>query len=392
MRVLWHSNAPWAGTGYGQQTSLFCRALQGEGHDVAVSAFYGLAGASLTWEGLHVYPSGVDTYGNDVLVGHARDWRADVVVTLVDVWVLNAGRLSELDVACWTPIDHDPIPPEVVRTLEASGARPWAMSRFGERLLHDAGLDCDYVPHGIDTDLFVPRDRPATREEIGLPPDAFIVGMIAANKGFPARKGFAEAIAAFAEFRKERPDAYLLLQTEPHGIYAGVHLPSILTRYGVPPECVSLSDERDHLVGYSPELMAKIVGSLDVLFNPAYGEGFAIPIIEAAACGIPSIVTDWTAMPEVGAVGWQVDGQPLWTQQGSWWKVPAVNGLLAALEDAYEKRDDAEIREAAREHALGYDYRRVLREYLLPALEGLAARSGVSSPISTAPLPASVTA
>jgi hypothetical protein len=37
--ILLHSNAPWAASGYGQQTKLFAPRLRDLGHHVAISAF-----------------------------------------------------------------------------------------------------------------------------------------------------------------------------------------------------------------------------------------------------------------------------------------------------------------------------------------------------------------
>ncbi len=72
MKVLIHSNAPWAGTGYGQQCSMFAKLLQEQGHEPGVSAFWGLNGSFLTWQGIPVWPGGVDGYGNDVILENAR--------------------------------------------------------------------------------------------------------------------------------------------------------------------------------------------------------------------------------------------------------------------------------------------------------------------------------
>ena len=44
-KLLWHSNAPWAPTGYGQQTGLFAPRLA-EKYDMAISSFYGLEGSA----------------------------------------------------------------------------------------------------------------------------------------------------------------------------------------------------------------------------------------------------------------------------------------------------------------------------------------------------------
>ena len=56
MRILWSSNAPWAGTGYGNQTRTFVPRIKDLGHDMAVLAFYGLEGAQINWQGIPIYP------------------------------------------------------------------------------------------------------------------------------------------------------------------------------------------------------------------------------------------------------------------------------------------------------------------------------------------------
>ena len=70
-------------------------------------------------------------------------------------------------------------------------AQAWkriAMSKFGVEETHKAGLDCMYVPHGVDTNVFKPGDKAEARQRLGLPQDKFIVGTVAMNKGNPSRK------------------------------------------------------------------------------------------------------------------------------------------------------------------------------------------------------------
>ena len=45
-RILWVSNAPWATTGYGQQTAQLTTRLKANGDEVAIAANYGLEAAS----------------------------------------------------------------------------------------------------------------------------------------------------------------------------------------------------------------------------------------------------------------------------------------------------------------------------------------------------------
>ena len=130
-RLLWHSNAPWVPTGYGQQTALFAPPLAGH-YDLAISAFFGLSGASLKYAGVPVYPGTQGGYGNEQILGHARrhfngDPRGGLTVTLMDVWVLDTAIWDQLDLACWVPVDHDPVPPMVHSFFARTSAIPIAM-------------------------------------------------------------------------------------------------------------------------------------------------------------------------------------------------------------------------------------------------------------------------
>ena len=369
------TNGPLSGTGYGAQTAMFCKLLKEAGHDVAISAFYGgIPGAIYRWHDIPVYPGGLHQYGNDVILRHAAqhfggDLQDGLIVTLVDVWVLDGASHTRVRVANWTPVDHKPIPAHCRAYFDASGSVPIAMSRFGEGELHSEGFNPLYCPHGVDTGVFHPRDRRESRKALGLPEDVFLVGMVAANKGYPPRKGFSQGIEAFAKFRETHADALLYLHTETTGAIQGVNIPLLLNAHKLPQEAVVLCDQYRYMLSFPVEYMRAMYSALDVLLNPSFGEGFGIPIIEAAACGTPAIVTGWTSMPEVGRVGWGVGGQRFFTDQRSFMLIPDVDQLAAALESAYT--DAAGMRDEAREHALTYGADRVTQEFWIPALAQL---------------------
>lgn len=374
MKVLIASNAPWASTGYGTQTRQLAERLRDHGHEVGIFAFYGLAGSRLDWNGIRVYPGYSDPYGNDVLAQHAQthfggDVRGGLVITLIDAWVLNPGVIGQLNCLSWTPVDHEPCPPRVVQALKGGGQVPVAMTRFGERMLKDAGLSPVYAPHGIDTRTFRPlEDRDACKAKHGIAPDRFVVGMVAANKGKPPRKGFPEAIEAFARFQREHPNALLYLHTEATGVHDGVNLPNLLAHHKVPTDAVKFVDQYQHcVIGLSDPEMCEVFNSLDVLLSPSYGEGFGIPIVEAQACGTPVVVTDCTAMSELGEAGWKVSGQAQWTAQEAFWTTPSVDELTWALGEAHKTA--ARLRTHAREFAERYDADRVFAEHWLPIIE-----------------------
>lgn len=387
-KILWHSNAPWVPTGYGAQTGLFAPQLA-KHYDLALSSFFGLEGHPITWEGIPVLPGMGGEFGNETLPQHAARWfngdqRGGLVVTLMDVWVLNAVMASTLNMACWVPVDHEPAPPAVYEFFAKSSAVPIAMSRFGERML--ARYDPLYVPHGVDTTVFKPYPRKETREEVGLPEDAFLVGMVAANKGRPSRKGFSQAFQAFKKLRDEHDNAYLYLHTSisPH-FGGGEDIKSMTVAMGIPDEAVLTTDQYRMMFNpHPPEAMARIYSTLDVLLNPAMGEGFGIPVIEAQACGTPVIVSDCTAMAEIGKAGWKVRVEPYWTGQNSWQGMPIVGDIAKALEQCYTMTDErrANLRAQARVHALAYDLERVMDEFMLPALRAAEQRFASQEPVT----------
>lgn len=291
---------------------------------------------------------------------------------------------SKLNLACWVPVDHEPCAPGVVRFFKESGAIPIAMSHFGEGLLKDVGLDPLYCPHAVDTSVFRPHPKEEVRKEVGIPNDAFLVGMVAANKGRPSRKGFQQALEAFRLFKMKHDEAILYLHTvaNPHAA-AGEDILSMARALGIQDSVVVAPTYRMMFDPLPSDSMAQVYGAMDVLLNPSMGEGFGVPILEAASCGIPSIVTNFSSMPQVsGEAGWHVGCRPYWTPGNSWQAVPDVGEIVEALEQSYGQSEDERKTRAhkARNHALDYDIKAVVKEFMLPALEAAQERLGDRTP------------
>jgi len=90
VRILWSSNSPFAATGYGQQTACAARRLKDMGHDIAILAFYGLQGSRVDWGDIPIYPNPSQDWGIKSSPMFYKDWKADILITLVDVWVMGA--------------------------------------------------------------------------------------------------------------------------------------------------------------------------------------------------------------------------------------------------------------------------------------------------------------
>ena len=377
MRILLHSNAPWAPTGYGTQCALIAKSLRNLGHDVAISAFYGLAGNVIEWEGFTVYPCGLHEFGDDIVDSHAKHWRADCFITLQDTWTLplDLGHRGIPWVAL-VPVDSDPLAQSVATPLRASCFQVVAYSKFGRDKLSEAGIQADYIPHGIDMTIYYPDPTPKgeLKERLGFPSDSFLVGMVAANKGWPSRKSFEECFTAFAQFAKEYPDAQFYAHSMAPPVYKGPDLNDLGAAYGIS-DRLRFANPYFLLAGLDAGEMRKNYSAFDVLLNPSYGEGFGIPIVEAQACGVPVIVTDYSSMPELCGGGWLVQpARKHWTPLNNFNMEPSIPGILEALREAYRHRGNEKIRADALHLAQRYDQRIIETEFWKPFLERLEDR------------------
>lgn len=389
MKILLHSNGPNVSTGYGVQAAQLLPQLKGAGIDVACSVTYGQQGSAGTWRGITMYPCGYEVNSNDVIHNHALhhfegDELGGWIITLMDVWALQNPLIADFQVAAWVPVDHDPVPPGVLEFFERTGAVPVAMSRFGEHLLFDAGLDPVYVPLAVDTKVMKPTpvieldgQVRGARELLRIPDDAFVVGMVAMNKGWARdRKGFNEALRAFAEFQRRHPDAILYLHTEMHGKAEGIPLPDLIKKAGIPQEAIRWVDQYAYRLGVPDNMMAATYTAMDVLLAPSHGEGFCVPLIEAQACGTPVIATDFSsqrelASPDYGAAGWVVQGQREYDPaQRADYVVPFIFDVVDKLEKAYVA-DLAAMAKDAVAFASRYDAEVVFDQYWRPFLATL---------------------
>ena len=370
------SNSPWSCTGYGNQTRMFVPRLKALGHEMAIHAFYGLQGGILNWDGVPVYPVGYHPYGQDIMAAHAGHFGADIAITLIDAWVMEPRMHGpRLRWVPWYPVDQDPIPPPVAEKVRQA-YQPIVYSKYGEAKSRDAGIDCRYVPHGVETKTFHPMDRQEARESVPLPDDRFVVGMVAANKGIPSRKSFPQCFEAFAQFHKAHADAMLYVHTVVGTENGGINLIELAEYFGLKGS-VFFCDQYRNMIGLPEPHMAALYNSFDVLLSPSMGEGFGIPILEAQACGTPVITGEWTSMPELTFSGWMVprsEAEPCWSGIGSFYFTPRIEAIRILLEEAYARSGDPSVKEAARRGALEYDADRVTEKHWLPVLEEIEGR------------------
>ncbi len=388
LRMLYSSNAFWAASGYGVQgRSLLPRLAKlpefGGPENIAMFAWYGLQGGIHNVNGFRIYPQGSDAYGNDVIGAYTKHFNANLVISLIDVWVMRdtAKAVHPAFWCPWLPIDHDPVPKAVLNALEGAYL-PLTYAKWGHRMLTEAGVENHYIPHGIEPSTYKVLDDidkvRSFRDRNFFSPDHLTV-MVAANKGFPDRKAFQVQLRAWAEFAKDKPGAKLYIHTEPSQVYGGIDFAALTKTLGIN-ERVYFPDRLQYHLGMPAEYLSLVYNSADAFLGAAMSEGFGIPIIEAQACGCPAIVTDFSAMPELVRWGYAVSpADMVWTPMNSYQAWPSAPGITHALQELYDQwegygkawPDEQRRKVSAAIHA-EYDWDTIVRDQWAPLITQLA--------------------
>lgn len=380
LRLLLATDAPHATSGYSIQARHILHIWRDLGHTAAVCATFGHHGSISEWDGFPVYPGGLDGFGNDAIGPAARDFNADLVVTLKDVWVYRPAEWGQgVRWLPMVPVDHDPLPQGIAQILRSAPAYGTiAYSPHGRDNLADAGFAPFFAPHCYDPAVMFPEDRAAARAALGIPDDTFVVGMVAVNRGgIPSRKAWPQNLEGFALFAREHPQARLLLHTYTgeEGHEQAVNLPVLADQLGIT-DRIAFVDQAAYKHGLPDAHMRRFYSAIDLLNAVSLGEGFGVPTLEAQAVGTPVLVGDWCAQRDLcfgGAALPPEDALRFYDGQGAYVYVPhpqAIAGALHVLAGELAA-GRAAISRKAQEGARRYEYSRVREDWraVLGALE-----------------------
>lgn len=376
MKILIASNGGWCNTGYGIQTGYWAPRLKSLGHDVEVFAFYGLRGNKIEYDGVTYYPKANQKHGADIIEARVKRLRPDVLITIYDPWVFPSDlgkRIRPTLWIPWMPVDHDPVPGLVLSKIE-SAYKPVSYSKWGRRMLRDAGVaNAGYIPLGVDTSIFN-RDiisKKKARDFMDLPQDGFIVGHVGVNKEYPSRKCFDLNMQAFRILLEEEPNAHLYIHSYVGTEKGGLNLVNMAKAYGIEKH-VHFPDQYRYVDGFTPKEMACMYRSLDVYLGTTRSEGFGLPIVEAQACGVPAITTEFSSMPELTASGWLVEPvMKIMTMLYSHQSLPSVEGTAKRLIESSKLSKSAyeQVSQSASRFAEDFDCDKLLSKYWEPFLK-----------------------
>jgi glycosyltransferase involved in cell wall biosynthesis len=383
LKLLWLSNFS-SDSAYALQSKLLIPRLKAIGHEVHVLELTQGRGKPRVVNDVNVLPVGKDPLGSDSVLEHFRRGGFHAAITLVDPWGLNPDIMKQVPWFPFSPIDTQPVSPRNVNSLK-SCVRPIAITRWGAEQLRTAGFNPLYLPHGYDPSVWHPSDRVAAREALGIPPHVFFAAFVGVNDSLPSRKGIAELLYAWQMFRSQHEDVQLYLHTDPQGNipetgnHGGIDIPVLLQTLMLhnDPSIKLVDTFRYRTQSIPASELALVANAADVLLLPGKGEGFGVPIIEFAACGTPSIVTNFGSMAELaGQMGGQVLQFELdWGWQNAMTAKVLIPAIIQGLERAYAERG-TQAGEARREKAIegaqAYDINRVFMEHGISTFETIA--------------------
>jgi len=215
----------------------------------------------------------------------------------------------------------------------------------GEQL--DLSEKIKIVPHGVDLSIFQPNPEQKERNFTFL-----------ANKGWAQgindRGGIQWLLKAFhAEFSNtESVELRIKINTTycPPGWDFNVEMKKLgIEKKEDSPSILVSTDNVEQ------KLMAQFYEG-DVFVSPTMGEAFNLPCIEAMACGVPVITTNFGGQTDFVTQenGWLVDGKLVdvtWDMpyEGVKWMQPDVDELRKTMRDCFENKKvvDEKGREAA---------------------------------------------
>jgi glycosyltransferase involved in cell wall biosynthesis len=396
MKIIWNSSTPLGHSGYGNISKELVPRFKNAEHEIRIAVKH-------WYYGYHEW-NGTDMFSG-LFLGHVNDMLEqedfDYIISCWDIWSLH-GKLHfpKNKWIAYVPIDTEWIAQrykEVLLGLDIPGqvdrgpGQFIAMSKHGKRELEGMGLESLYAPIGVNTKIFKPNPeiRIKYRKSLELTDDNFFVGTVGLNYA-DDRKGFIPLLQAFKEFIKEHPEARLYIHTHAPGkTENSLNYGQISDMLGLYDKVLYANQANYDLGRMTEEQLSNLYNTFDVFCLPTKGEGFGMPILEAAACGIPTIMTDTTTGPEFHAARitpWLISVDSVddkkWMPNGTWRLEPRPSEILKALNCAYDfwkTSDYGQLKKRVREGALAYDWDVVWDKYWRPILKMLESELNAES-------------
>ena len=395
LNILWNSDRIIGGySAYSKVSNQCCTRLAKLGHRVAHIPM-GMANrmGEQMYEDVLIYKSGASPWNEDIALDRYNQFNADMFIALKETWVFNNIHKLAMNFVPYVPIDHSPVSPTMLSRLHTA-FKVIVPSRFAQRELKKAGIEnVVYVPHGVDTGTYRILEGRKTdcKKQWYVDPDDFTVLMVSMNR---SRKLNARQFRIYQRFREMNPDvkSHLMfwgnmMPAGGQGVDGAVGLGVSDVGVNLIPEVLQLGlgeaitwpDQgmiREGIPEWSGEDyeggwdMVKLYNMADALLHCTGGEGFGLPLIEAQACGVPVVTTDYAGGPEQVGVGSIVPANDyiIINTPGVRRALPDIDKGAEALTKIMNSNPE-KLAKRARRYSMRFDWERVIDTYFKPFLE-----------------------
>ena len=294
-----------------------------------------------TYSGLGAQVQEVDCMSQEALWAAAQASRpGDINICFVSIDLAGVYQGTNIQ---WIVFESTRVPEIIMRTMLRADL-VWVPSDWGRQTLIDNGLDPDrvaVVPEGVNPARYHPwtgqRRHPRRR-------------FLTVGK-FEQRKSQLETLQAWAQAFGNRNDIELVIKTGYFGSAEAKAQQLVDTVHAL-----KLTNVEVIWGDMTPDQLWELYRSADVFVLPTRGEGWGLPIIEAAAMGLPIVTTMYSGHQQYlqhiasSVVPVSFDLEPIDcpefqmyypTTDGNWgqWARPRVDSIASAMLHALDNLD-----------------------------------------------------
>ena len=346
-KVLFVSEASWLPTGYSVYTNeVLSRLNKVDGIEVAEICTFAdvndlkqnprewkaYANKPLKTDAIYEkYSSSVSCQFGDMIFNQVLlEFQPDIVMDIRDWWMMEFEQRSPFrDFFHWAimpTVDAIPQDQQWINTY-ASADSVFTYSEFGRDALRSQSDDINFIdmaPPSASQDFSPVENKGDHKESMGLSRDCTIVGTVMRNQ---RRKLYPDLFKSFRETLDRTKNDNLFLHCHTYYPDSGWDIPALIQEHGLSGrvtmtykcrDCGNISVEtfqnsmkfcskcnsfNNHLVGVNNPINTKELASIynifDLYVQYANSEGFGMPQLEAAQCGVPVISVRYSAMESI---------------------------------------------------------------------------------------------
>jgi glycosyltransferase involved in cell wall biosynthesis len=219
---------------------------------------------------------------DEVLAGVERSQPDDINISFVSMPIQGHYKGTHIQ---WVVFESTRVPPTIMSTM-LTADQVWVPSEWGRNVLIDNGADAERVlvmPEGVDVHKYHPYSP-----QVESPVMSYLI-----TGKYELRKSIIETIFAWIQEFGNDPDVELIVKSN--------HFANQVEKYNEISNWLGTTGVTNVRVLWGPIPDADIVDLYQqshVFVLPSKGEGWGLPLIEAAAVGLPIITTMYSGHTE----------------------------------------------------------------------------------------------